>query len=121
MDQYPGESLYADNDPSEGGVGNFWSDVGIRDIVSIVKAALETDIEGHEPVLAAAAAENYAGRPNVELVEDWFGEVPHEVNLDGEESAMPTAKAGELLGWEPEHTWREARDEDINEPDGRAF
>lgn len=118
--QYPGEYECQAVDPTEGGVGNFWSYVDVRDIVGVVEAALEADVEGHEPVLAAAA-ENYVGRPTVELVEDWFGEVPDEVNLEGEESAMSTAKAGEVFGWEPQHSWRDAEDEDVEEPDVRAL
>ena len=101
-------------------MGNFWSYIDIRDIASVVSAALAADIDGHEPLLVAAD-ENYGGEPTVELVEERFGEVPDDVSLAGEESAMSNARAKELLEWAPEHTWREARDEDVEEPDVRAL
>jgi nucleoside-diphosphate-sugar epimerase len=118
--QYPGEYECKGFDPSNGGVGNFWSYIDIRDIASVVSAALAADIDGHEPLLVAAD-ENYGGEPTVELVEERFGEVPDDVSLAGEESAMSNARAKELLEWAPEHTWREARDEDVEEPDVRAL
>jgi len=113
--QYPGEYLCLDNEPPEEGVGNFWSYVDVRDIASIVVAALDADIDGHEPVFAVAD-ENYAGRPTTELFEEFFGEVPEPCELAGEESSISNARAADLLDWTPEHTWREAADEDVSEP-----
>ncbi len=122
--QYPGEYDCKNFDPSEGGVGNFWSYVDVRDIAGVVSAAVEAAeagaVEGHEPLLVAAD-ENYAGRPTLDLFEDWFGEVPDDVGLNGEESAMSNARAKALLDWEPAHAWREAQDEDVPEPDVRAL
>lgn len=113
--QYPGEYLCRGNDPSEHGDGNLWSYVDVRDIVDSVVAALDADLGGHEPFLIAAA-ENWAGRPTVDLVEDWFGEVPDECDLSGEQSAMSSAKAQSMLDWEPTHAWREAAEEDVDGP-----
>ena len=95
--------------------GNFWSYVDVRDVVSMVEAALETDHGGHETYLAVAA-ENYLGRPTAETIEAVFGDLPAECDLEGEESAFSTAKAREELGWEPVHSWREAEDEAIAGP-----
>jgi nucleoside-diphosphate-sugar epimerase len=113
--QYPGEYLCKGNDPSEHGDGNLWSYVDVRDIVDSVVAALDADLGGHEPFLIAAA-ENWAGRPTVDLVEDWFGEVPEDCDLSGEQSAMSSAKAQSMLDWEPTHSWREAAEEDVDGP-----
>jgi nucleoside-diphosphate-sugar epimerase len=113
--QYPGEYLCKGNDPSEHGDGNLWSYVDVRDIVDSVVAALAADPGGHEPFLIAAA-ENWAGRPTVDLVEDWFGEVPEDCDLGGEQSAMSSAKAQSLLDWEPTHSWREAAEEAVDGP-----
>ncbi|WP_137289948.1 NAD-dependent epimerase/dehydratase family protein [Natronorubrum halophilum] len=122
--QYPGEYRATNGnaafdprtaEPS----GNFWSYVDVRDVVSIVDAAvdavLEGDIDGHE-AYHAMAAENYLGRPTAEVIEAAFGDLPDDCALEGERSAFSTAKARAELGWEPEHSWREAEDEAVAGP-----
>ncbi|MFU8868308.1 NAD-dependent epimerase/dehydratase family protein [Natronococcus sp.] len=101
--------------PGDEGSGNFWSYVDVRDLVSLVEAALEADREGHEAYLAAAA-ENYLGRPTAATIEAVYGGLPEECALEGDEAAFTTAKAREELGWEPEHTWRETEAEEAVEP-----
>lgn len=113
--QYPGEYVCLDNEPPAEGVGNFWSYIDVRDIASIVVAALDADIEGHEAVYAVAD-ENYADRRGVELFEEQFGAVPEPCDIEGDDSSITNAKARDLLGWAPDHSWREARDEDVPEP-----
>jgi UDP-glucose 4-epimerase len=81
----------------------------------LVAAALDADVDGHEAVFAAAA-DTYADRPVPDLVEEYFGELPDECRVSGDESAISTAKAGDLLEWEPTHSWREAADEDVPDP-----
>lgn len=115
--QYPGE--YNCRDVAEGdlsgGAGNCWSYVDVRDVASIVATALAADFSGHEAV-HAAAADNYVGRPTAELVEEQWGRLPAECQLDGDQSALSTVKADGLLDWKPEYGWRDAADEDVPEP-----
>ncbi|SDL93522.1 Nucleoside-diphosphate-sugar epimerase [Halogranum gelatinilyticum] len=122
--QYPGEyncrtlpSVDWD-DPSdlEAGAGNFWCYVDIRDVAGLVAAALDTAHPGHE-AFHAAAADNYLDRPTTEAVEAFFDRVPEDCDLDGDQSALSTAKATRLLGWEPEHSWREAAEADVADPE----
>jgi len=115
--QYPGEYNCRDVAAGDmaGGAGNCWSYVDVRDVAGIVAAALDVEFDGHE-AFHAAAAENYVGRPTADLVEEFWGEVPARCELAGEQSALSTAKANGLLDWTPEHGWREAADEDIDEP-----
>lgn len=120
--QYPGEYNCRDVAASadiSGGAGNWWSYVDVRDVAGLVAAALDagvdTDFAGHE-AFHAAAADNYLGWPTVEAVRECFGEVPADCSLDGEQSALSTAKAEELLGWTPEHSWRDAADADVPAP-----
>jgi len=113
--QYPGEYVCLGNEPPAEGVGNFWSYIDVRDIASIVAAALETDIEGHEAVFAVAD-ENYADRPTTDLFEEQFGAVPDPCDIEADQSSITNAKAADLLGWEPEHSWHDAADEDVPEP-----
>ncbi|RLM96686.1 NAD(P)-dependent oxidoreductase [Haloarcula sp. Atlit-7R] len=115
--QYPGE--YNCRDVAAGdladGAGNCWSYVDVRDVATAVAAALDADIGGHE-AFNVAAAENYVGRPTADLVEEQWGELPAECKLDGDQSALSTAKAQGLLDWVPEHEWREAADVDVTAP-----
>ncbi|WP_049898327.1 NAD-dependent epimerase/dehydratase family protein [Halococcus agarilyticus] len=97
--------------------GNLWSYVDVRDVVGIVEAALTTDFDGHE-VFNAFAADTYLDVSTTEAIEAGYGDLPEECDLDDTESGFSTAKAGDLLGWEPEHSWREAETEDV---DGPAF
>ena len=120
--QYPGEYYAIDEwapfDPETADrSGCFWSYVDVRDVVSIVDAALEADIDGHEAYLAAAA-ENGIGRSTADAVESVFGGLPDDCDLEDEEPAFSTAKARRELDWEPAHSWREAREEAV---DGPAF
>ena len=113
--QYPGEYFCLGNDVPAEGVGNFWSYIDVRDIASIVVAALNADTTGHETVFAVGD-ENYADRPTTELFEEQFGEVPEPCDLDGDESSISNERAAAVLDWEPAHSWRDAADEDVDGP-----
>jgi nucleoside-diphosphate-sugar epimerase len=113
--QYPGEYVCLGNDAPAEGVGNFWSYIDVRDIASIVAAALDADIEGHEAVFAVAD-ENYADSETSDLFEEFFGEIPEPCELSGDAASISNAKAADLLGWEPAHSWRDAADEDVEGP-----
>ena len=115
--QYPGEYNCRDVAQGDlaGGAGNCWSYVDVRDVAGIVAAALDADFEGHE-AFHAAAADNYVGRSTADLVEEFWGDVPARCELDGEQSALSTAKADGLLDWAPEYSWREAAEAAVDEP-----
>ena len=113
---YPGdyEVLDLQDDPHLG-TGNFWAYVDVRDVATAVEAGLDADVEGHDAV-NVMAVDNYVGRPTGELFEETFGERPAPCDLDGEQCAFSLATAREVLGWEPEHTWREAAGEEVATP-----
>lgn len=111
--QAPGQYHCREGRDLADGAGNFWSYVDARDVAGMVSAALGSDFEGHEAFLAVAD-ENYLDRPTEELIEEFFGEVPEECDLAGQQAAFSTEKARETLGWEPEHTWREAATEEVS-------
>ncbi|MFP9190920.1 NAD-dependent epimerase/dehydratase family protein [Natronosalvus vescus] len=117
---YPGSQLMArvretfdpeTADPN----GNFWSYVDVRDVVSIVQAALESPPEGHERYLAAAE-DNFLGRPTAEVIEAVFDGLPEDCSLEGTQSAFSTAKAQRELGWQAQHTWEESELESVDGP-----
>ena len=98
------------------GANGFWSYLDIRDLVSLVHSVIETKISGHEAVLASAK-DNYLGMPTTEAIEEHFGILPEEWDLDGDQSIYTTEKAHELFSWEPQHTWRTAADESVAGPE----
>lgn len=115
--QHPGDyNCTGNRDDLAAGAGNFWSYVDARDLASLFVAAVEPDaVTGHEAV-NGVAAENYVGRPTADVVEEFFGELPADCALEGEQSALSPAKARRLLDWEPEHTWRGAAHADVETP-----
>jgi len=96
--------------------GNFWSYIDIRDVVSLVRAALDADFDGHE-VFNTFAADNFLGVETTAAIEAGYGEVPDDCDISGEESAYSTAKAESMLSWEPEHSWKTAEEESVDGPE----
>jgi UDP-glucose 4-epimerase len=114
--QYPGQySVLDGRDSLENGVGNFWSYVDGRDVATAVSRTLDADLSGHEPFVIAAD-NNYLGRPTTEAFQEYFGDLPDDVSIRGEESALRSEKAKTILGWEPKHCWRTAADENRSVP-----
>jgi len=118
--QYPGRYLVTDiredfTMESAGRFGNLWSYIDVRDVVDMVEAALDADLAGHE-IFNAFAPDNFLGVPTAEAIEAGYGDLPEDCTLEGEESGFSTAKAQELLDWEPTHSWREAEDESVSGP-----
>jgi len=112
--QLPGE--YPCRDPAyvedlAAGAGNYWSYVDVRDVVTLVEAALEGVQEGrfadHE-AFNCVAPDNALGRPLRELMQAHYGALPEQCTVEGDASAYSTEKAQRLLGWEPTHSWRDA-------------
>lgn len=95
--------------------GNFWSYVDIRDVVSLVEAAMDADVEGHE-VFNAFGPDNFLGVETAAAIDAGYGDLPEECDLEGEESAYSTEKAREMLGWEPRHSWKTAEEESVVGP-----
>jgi nucleoside-diphosphate-sugar epimerase len=95
--------------------GNFFSYVDIRDVVSQVEAAMETDIGGHEAFMAVAD-DNYLDVDTLDAVEAVYGGLPERCDISGDESAFSHRNATEVLGWEPAHSWREAETESVEGP-----
>jgi nucleoside-diphosphate-sugar epimerase len=117
---YPGRYYTSDQRAGyeEGGAlsGNFWSYVDVRDVVSMVEAALAAEYDGHEAFLCVAD-ENYLGEPTAGAIEAAAGRLPADCDLEGEQAGLSNAKARAVLGWEPVHDWREAEGEEVPGPD----
>jgi nucleoside-diphosphate-sugar epimerase len=98
-----------------GRFGNLWSYIDVRDVVSLVAAAMDTDLSGHE-IYNAFGPDNFLGVDTATAIEAGYGSLPDECDLEGDESAFSTAKATDAFGWEPTHSWRDAEDESVEGP-----
>lgn len=92
-------------DDLSAGAGNYWSYVDVRDVVDLVEAALDADFEGHE-AFNCVGPDNALGRPLERLMNDYYGSLPDDCTVSGDAAAYSTAKATELLGWEPTRSWK---------------
>ncbi|ELZ26887.1 UDP-glucose 4-epimerase [Halosimplex carlsbadense 2-9-1] len=78
----------------------------VADAATIARRAVEADLDGHE-AFWAVAADTCADAPSERLAAECYPDAEVRGSLDGHESLISTDKARELLGWEPEHSWRD--------------
>ena len=84
-----------------------WSYVDVRDAASILRLAIEADSIGFQ-AFVVAAKDALVDHPTEELIRRYAPAVEIRMPIEGNRSAVSTAKANELLGWEPHHSWRDA-------------
>ena len=117
--QAPGDYPCRDEaytDDLAAGAGNYWSYVDARDVATLVEAALDADLAGHE-AFNCVGPDNALGRPLVELFEEHYGAVPEDCAVEGDAAAYDFSKAERLLDWTPSHSWREAATEEVAPPE----
>lgn len=85
---------------------NLWSYIDGRDGAAAVACALERGGPGFE-AFVIANADTVMSRPSAELVAEVFPTVPVTRELDGHDSLFSIDKARRMLGFEPEHSWRD--------------
>ena len=85
---------------------NLWSYIDARDGAQAVLRALETAPAGFDHFLIAAA-DTVMTRPNTELVAEVFPDVDVRGELGVNDSLFSTEKARRLLGYTPQHSWRD--------------
>jgi len=85
---------------------NVWSYIDARDGAAVIARALETAPAGFDHFLIAAG-DTVMSRPNAELVAEVFPDVEVRGELGVNDSLFSTAKAQRLLGWTPQHSWRD--------------
>jgi UDP-glucose 4-epimerase len=114
---YPGWYSVAEIDPDEAGYDNtdLWSYIDVRDLVTLVDAAIAANLDGHE-VFNVAAPDNRAGRPTRELLEWVYDDFPDQCEVSGEQSVYSIEKARDWLGWTLDHDWRTAARETPEPP-----
>ncbi|MDG6899571.1 MAG: NAD(P)-dependent oxidoreductase [Nitrososphaerota archaeon] len=85
---------------------NLWGYVDARDAAQAVRRALEVKIEGAE-VFIIANADTVMAASDEELLASAFSRVPVKKRLGRNETLLSIDKARRVLGYEPEHSWRD--------------
>jgi nucleoside-diphosphate-sugar epimerase len=84
---------------------NLWSYIDRRDAAQAVRKALEYRGMGVD-VFIIANQDTVMTRPNAELLTELYPEVPPKREFGPNETLLAIDKARRILGYEPEHTWR---------------
>ncbi|PCN48753.1 UDP-glucose 4-epimerase [Curtobacterium sp. 'Ferrero'] len=107
MDETDYPSFPWDADP-EAKTFNLWSYIDSRDGAQAVRRALEADLTGFEAFIIANT-DTVMDTPTIELVERYVPDIERRSEIDGVSSLLSSEKARELLGFVPEHSWRDHR------------
>jgi nucleoside-diphosphate-sugar epimerase len=86
---------------------NLWGYIDARDGAQAIRKALETEFTGAE-VFVIANHDTVMSRPNAELVAEVFPGVPFDDSVGPNETLLSIEKAKRVLGYAPEHSWRDA-------------
>lgn len=85
---------------------NLWGYVDARDVAQAVRLALELDVPGSEQYIIAAA-DTVMDRSSKGLMDEVYPTVEIRRDLAEFETLLSIDKAREVLGYEPDHTWRD--------------
>jgi nucleoside-diphosphate-sugar epimerase len=86
-------------------IWNLWGYIDTRDGALAVLRALENGKPGFETFIIANA-DTVVAKPTAELAADYFPNVEVKRPLEGNETLLSIDKARRLLGFEPQHSWR---------------
>jgi nucleoside-diphosphate-sugar epimerase len=84
---------------------NLWAYIDARDAAQAVRRALETPFTGTE-AFVIASPDTVMSRPITELMAEFFPGVPLRGDIGPHDSMLSAGKACRLLGFAPQHTWR---------------
>jgi nucleoside-diphosphate-sugar epimerase len=85
---------------------NLWSYIDARDGARAVVRALRYDKPGFDNFVIANA-DTVMSRPSTELMAEFFPRTEFRSPVDGTQSLCSIEKARQILGWEPQHSWRD--------------
>jgi nucleoside-diphosphate-sugar epimerase len=88
------------------GEWNLWAYVDVRDVAQASRLALTADVSGAEAFIVAAA-DTVMKRPNRELLDEYFPDLPLREGMGDHDSLLSIGKARRLLGYEPAFSWRD--------------
>jgi nucleoside-diphosphate-sugar epimerase len=84
---------------------NLWGYVDARDVAQTCRLALEADVGADHFIVAAA--DTVMNLPSRELMAEVFPSVPYEATAGDFDTLLSIEKARSLLGYEPQHSWRD--------------
>jgi nucleoside-diphosphate-sugar epimerase len=84
---------------------NLWAYIDARDAAQAFRLALESNLKGAE-IFVIANADSVMNRPNAELLNELYANVPHKRTFGPNETLLSIEKARRVLGYEPRYTWR---------------
>jgi nucleoside-diphosphate-sugar epimerase len=84
---------------------NLWGYIDARDGAQAIRLALESDLTGCE-IFVIANADTVMGRNNSELLAECFPDVEVRGEVGSNDTLLSIDKARRLLGYEPQHSWR---------------
>ncbi|WP_213815625.1 NAD(P)-dependent oxidoreductase [Glaciihabitans sp. dw_435] len=87
---------------------NLWGYIDTRDGAQAVLKALEANLPGFDTFIIAAA-DTLMLRPSAELAAEVFPNVEVTRELTGSETLLSVEKARRVLGYAPEHSWRDSQ------------
>jgi UDP-glucose 4-epimerase len=85
---------------------NLWGYIDARDGAHAVQRALEVAPAGFDQFIIASP-DTVMSRPNAELVAEVFPDVPLTREVGDHETLLSIDKARRLLGYDPQHSWRD--------------
>jgi nucleoside-diphosphate-sugar epimerase len=85
---------------------NLWGYVDARDVAQSCRLALEADVGAEHFIIAAA--DTVMDRPSRELMAEVYPSVPYTPTGGDYGTLLSIEKARRLLGYEPQHSWRNA-------------
>ncbi len=85
---------------------NLWGYVDARDVAQAARLSLAANITRAEAVLVAAA-DNCMTRDSLDLMAEVFPDVPIRGEVSGRDTLLSIAKARNMLGYEPQHSWQD--------------
>jgi nucleoside-diphosphate-sugar epimerase len=85
---------------------NLWGYVDARDVAQAARLSLTADVSGAEPFIVAAS-DTCMTRNSLDLMAEVYPDVPIHGNVEGCQTLLSIDKARDILGYEPEHQWRD--------------
>ncbi|MGH3145025.1 MAG: NAD-dependent epimerase/dehydratase family protein [Rubrobacter sp.] len=84
---------------------NLWGYVDARDVAQACRLGLEADLDGAE-VFIVAAADTVMEKESRDLMQEVYPGVPLR-EVEGRDTLLSIDKARRVLGYSPEHSWRD--------------
>lgn len=86
---------------------NLWTYIDARDGAQAVVRALDHQTPGFDKFVIANDDSVMTSRSSTELMAEFFPDVEFRSPVDGTQSLLSSAKAKRVLGWVPQHSWRD--------------